>query len=715
MAGHAIFIGYRRDDTADVAGRLYDALAARFGKRRVFKDVDALKPGANFAADIRAVLPKCRAFLALIGPAWLEVRDASGARRLDDPADWVRQEIELALATPGLDVVPVLVNGASLPRAEDLPESLRPLVARQAAVVRRDPDFHTDVRRLVEALRQSLRTGALDLTALIPRVGAKPAKAVEPANEELPVAPPPAPEPPPEPAPDKPKFKLPIALPALKPLDRRAFTIAAGGAAGLAAAGGAAYWRLVAEPARQARLAAARADEQARRIAEAWAAARGSGSRKAVRAFIEAHPASVEAQAARAMLPSIPYRFVLERQLDVGVVPDRMIASNDGALLGFLSSQTAQLWRLSDGSRLHNQGKPSSSNSGGLSVSGGRIFFEYLTGEYSSYLSRNIYAVAMGPPGSTRTLPAREGPLHFAAIGPWGFRARYAFTAYSEPWGSGENRQRLELRLENLETGEVGPVLALRSEDESINTISWAPNSIGFAIANGNRLILARPPFDGPKVVLTFGDTPSIGEFSPDGSLIAVNNTIIDSLSSQTISTIEKAFLGRFSPDGRRFVVPGDRPRLHDVATGALVRDFPTQTARRGADVAVAQDGRTVLTRHGERRSRANEPSDHLIRLWNTETGDAIGEVGPIEKGLDDLFTYQGRTLKAVFVDQGRSVLTVSDCQLALWDSQSCLQVGEIASLAPSPVQRVVLDEPRGRIITAHADNAIRIWRIEET
>jgi hypothetical protein len=166
MAGHAIFIGYRREDTRDVAGRIYDALVRRFGKPRIFKDVANLRPGADFGAYIQDVLPRCRVFLALIGPAWLQARDEAGARRLDDPHDWVRIEIETALATPGLDVVPVLINGARMPKADELPEGLRPLLRRHAASIRPDPDFHDDVARLAHALKDSVRTGVLDLAGL---------------------------------------------------------------------------------------------------------------------------------------------------------------------------------------------------------------------------------------------------------------------------------------------------------------------------------------------------------------------------------------------------------------------------------------------------------------------------------------------------------------------------------------------------------------------
>jgi formylglycine-generating enzyme required for sulfatase activity len=186
MAGEAIFIGYRRDDTADVAGRIYDAMALRFGKQRIFKDVDNIGPGVDFGDYIKSVLPRCRVALVLIGPHWLDSKDESGGRRIDDEHDWVRIEIETALATPGLLVVPVLVNGARMPRAEEVPESLKPLLRRNAAIIRRDPDFHDDVERLATALRASVNTGVLDLS----KIGGKaagPAPTAAPRKSNMPL------------------------------------------------------------------------------------------------------------------------------------------------------------------------------------------------------------------------------------------------------------------------------------------------------------------------------------------------------------------------------------------------------------------------------------------------------------------------------------------------------------------------------------------------
>jgi hypothetical protein len=159
----AIFIGYRRQDTAASAERLYDALCHEFGRDQVFKDVDSIPVGTDFAAHIRKLTPKCRVFLALIGDGWLDAQDERGARRLDDPCDLVRIEIEMALRTPRLVVVPTLVGAASMPHERSLPASIRRLTRLHAARLRSDPEFQEDVQRLARALREHVRTGRLDL------------------------------------------------------------------------------------------------------------------------------------------------------------------------------------------------------------------------------------------------------------------------------------------------------------------------------------------------------------------------------------------------------------------------------------------------------------------------------------------------------------------------------------------------------------------------
>jgi DNA-binding beta-propeller fold protein YncE len=148
-----IFISYRREDCAGHAGRLYDRLAEHFGEQRVFMDIDAIEPGVDFAERIAEAVGACDVLIALIGADWLDVRDARGRRRLDDGADFVRRELAAGLERTGLRVIPVLVEGASMPDADDLPEDLKGL-ARRNAFPLSDARWRYDAGRLTEALER---------------------------------------------------------------------------------------------------------------------------------------------------------------------------------------------------------------------------------------------------------------------------------------------------------------------------------------------------------------------------------------------------------------------------------------------------------------------------------------------------------------------------------------------------------------------------------
>lgn len=119
-ASSGVFISYRRADSDYPAGWLFDRAAEHFGRVRVFKDVDSLQPGDDFAEVITTAVSLCSALVAVIGERWLTITDEYGRRRLDNPEDFVRLEIEAAL-TRGVRVIPVLVNGAGMPRSTDLP------------------------------------------------------------------------------------------------------------------------------------------------------------------------------------------------------------------------------------------------------------------------------------------------------------------------------------------------------------------------------------------------------------------------------------------------------------------------------------------------------------------------------------------------------------------------------------------------------------------
>ena len=146
-----LFISYRRSDSEAYAGRLYDRLAAEFGKNRVFKDVDSIPVGADFRTHLHAIIAECEAVLAIVGTHWVDARDERNVRRLENGDDFVRIELEMALAR-GVPVIPVLVSGATMPSEAQLPASLAAFAYRQATQVRPDPDFHRDVDRLLASL-----------------------------------------------------------------------------------------------------------------------------------------------------------------------------------------------------------------------------------------------------------------------------------------------------------------------------------------------------------------------------------------------------------------------------------------------------------------------------------------------------------------------------------------------------------------------------------
>jgi TIR domain len=128
-----VFISYRREDAAGHAGRLYDWLTRRFGEHGVFIDVVAIEPGKRWRYEIQRALEACWAVLVVIGPQWLTPRNGTGRPRIRDPDDVLRYEVGTALHRDDVEVIPVLVEGARMPKREDLPEELSELRERNAA------------------------------------------------------------------------------------------------------------------------------------------------------------------------------------------------------------------------------------------------------------------------------------------------------------------------------------------------------------------------------------------------------------------------------------------------------------------------------------------------------------------------------------------------------------------------------------------------------
>jgi hypothetical protein len=159
-----LFISYRREEAAGHAGRLYDAISARFGDHNVFMDID-LPPGIDFVERIRQAVGACHVLLVIVGPRWTTIQADGETPRLADPEDFVRLEVETALRRSDLTVIPVLVAGGRMPEPEELPEGMRPL-ARRNALEMSDLRWRFDVGRLIETLETHLE----GVTGVPPRV-----------------------------------------------------------------------------------------------------------------------------------------------------------------------------------------------------------------------------------------------------------------------------------------------------------------------------------------------------------------------------------------------------------------------------------------------------------------------------------------------------------------------------------------------------------------
>jgi hypothetical protein len=145
-----VFVSYRRDEDSAHAGRLMDRLSAHFGDHMVFRDIDSIEIGGDFVEAIESALDSSDVLIAVIGKNWLTVTNAAGQKRLENPDDYVRIEIATALQR-NIRVVPVLVQEASMPSADELPDDLA-LLARRQAVELHESTWREGVQRLIDRL-----------------------------------------------------------------------------------------------------------------------------------------------------------------------------------------------------------------------------------------------------------------------------------------------------------------------------------------------------------------------------------------------------------------------------------------------------------------------------------------------------------------------------------------------------------------------------------
>ena len=164
-----VFISYRRaeDNKSYIVGTIHEKVANVFGKENVFRDTYDIAGGANWREVLDREINSCKVMLVVIGPDWASLAHPNGEKRLFDPADVTRWEVETGLRRSqeeGMTLIPVLVTGARLPRSDELPGSLQPLLEKNVITLRNYPDLDIDIEKLIHDIRRSRGYGEEDLS-----------------------------------------------------------------------------------------------------------------------------------------------------------------------------------------------------------------------------------------------------------------------------------------------------------------------------------------------------------------------------------------------------------------------------------------------------------------------------------------------------------------------------------------------------------------------
>jgi hypothetical protein len=151
-----IMISYRREDSKWITGRIFDRLESHYGRGSVYMDIDNIPVGLDFRENLQHSLQVCDILLAVVGPHWLGPEE-HGHHAIEEETDWVRIEIETALAK-NIPVIPVLIDRVRMPKSSELPESLRNFAFRQAAEIDSGVDFRPHMDRLIRSMDQYLES-----------------------------------------------------------------------------------------------------------------------------------------------------------------------------------------------------------------------------------------------------------------------------------------------------------------------------------------------------------------------------------------------------------------------------------------------------------------------------------------------------------------------------------------------------------------------------
>ena len=155
-----IFISYRRADSKYVVDRVRDRLIEAYDEDAIFRDLESIPLGKNFSDVLKEATTTCDVMLVVIGPQWAGITDDQGNKRLFDPHDYTRLEVEAGLANQKILVIPILVMNARMPSLDEIPESLADLRFRNALSIRNDPDFTPDMQRLIQGINEQFPSAA---------------------------------------------------------------------------------------------------------------------------------------------------------------------------------------------------------------------------------------------------------------------------------------------------------------------------------------------------------------------------------------------------------------------------------------------------------------------------------------------------------------------------------------------------------------------------
>jgi hypothetical protein len=161
----AIVISYRREDSQATTGRIFDRLEGHYGQGHVFMDIDNIPYGIDFRDHLQEMLDRCDILLVVVGPRWFG-RNEDGQPRLLEEEDWVRIEVATALQKK-IPVIPLLVEGARMPKRAELPEDLHGFAFRQAAVLDVGVDFRVHMERLTKSMDRILTNRKLPVSQAV--------------------------------------------------------------------------------------------------------------------------------------------------------------------------------------------------------------------------------------------------------------------------------------------------------------------------------------------------------------------------------------------------------------------------------------------------------------------------------------------------------------------------------------------------------------------